>query len=134
MATTVLPLVYGNLKTTLYRDTALSNVAQLDITGGPGKLCMIRVNNAHGSHGAFLYLYDSDQVTVGTTMVDWCLFIPANNKNIVYTFMDTSGAGVDFSALSVCAVKNVSTGDGPGGSGSTVPTGNVLVEIVTTPS
>ena len=134
MATTVLPLVYGNIKTTLYRDTALSNVAQLNITGGAGKLNTIRVNNAHATHGAHLYLYDTDQVTVGTTLVDWCMYIPPNNKNLVFTLTDTTGAGVAFTTLSGCAVKDVSAADGPGGTGSTVPTGNVLVEIVTTPS
>ena len=127
-------MVYGNLKTTLYRDTALSNVAQLNVTGGPGKINTVRVNNAHASLGAHLYLYDTDQVTVGTTLVDWCMYIPPNNKNLVFTFTDTDGAGVAFSSLSLCAVKDVSATNGPGGTGSTVPTGNVLVEIVTTPS
>ena len=134
MASTVLPQVYGNLKTTLYRDAALSNVAQLNITGGAGKLHTIRANNAHGTHGAHLYLYDTDQVTVGTTLVDWCMYIPPNNKNLVFTLTDTDGAGVAFTSLSVCAVKDVSSSNGPGGTGSTVPTGNVLVEIVTTQS
>lgn len=111
-------------------DTDVDENARKDIIGGAGYFFSILIVNPHAD-AAHLYLYDDPEPVVGTTDVDWSLRCPGN-MTIVYTFTDGAGGqgGVSFINLSMACVKEVSVSDGPGGSGSTAPSGTMIVRMV----
>tara|TARA_R110000751_G_scaffold16026_1_gene51235 strand:- start:187 stop:588 length:402 start_codon:yes stop_codon:yes gene_type:complete len=110
-------------------DSDIDEVIRKDILGGSGVLFSVMVTNPHAD-ASHLYLYDATEPVVGTTDVDWSLPIPGS-ATIFYTFTDGAGGqgGVAFSNLSVACVKEVGVADGPGGSGSTAPTGTNILKM-----
>ena len=135
MAFTVTPQIL-DLNATRLVSTAVGATLEPNLTGGSCLLHTIRVTNAH-ANAAVLKIWDGDgsAVTVGTTAPDFVLPCPGSDT-VTYAFTDTAsmGGGVPLDGLSVACVKNVGVSDGPGTEGTTAPTGNVGVTILTTPT
>lgn len=97
-----------DLEHVLVTNTDVDNTADLDLMGGACKLYNIEIDNTTGGGSAaeaFVKLYDSGTVTVGTTDPVY-IFIAPSNKIVQYTIPD----GATFAAaLSIAATQTSGT-------------------------
>lgn len=103
-------------------ESVATNAATVNVTGEPGRLYSLDIDNKSGS-GVFLKLSDAVSPVAGTTAPDMILLVPAGtNKKIDIP------TGWPFSnALSLWCTQNEPVGDTTAPSGGT---GAVLVTLV----
>lgn len=107
--------------TKLIKDTDAGATASTDVTGTSGSIFMIDVDNtANVADAAYLKIYDAASPTVGTTVPDFVLKVPANQRRAM-----VAPDGLDFSALSYAVVTAGGT------SGTTAPSSTVTLSMVT---
>ena len=118
MAYSNIPLLTGG---SLFQDTANANAA-IAVKASSGVLYAAELDNTAVAAASYFKLYNAAAggVTVGTTVPDWVIMVPASTK---ITLVLPSGItfGTAISAATVTA---------GGTSGTTSPTGNFAVKLV----
>lgn len=121
MAVTTTPLS-SPIATKLVVDTDSDATSESDVLVGSGTVYMVEVDNTGNGAVSYLKLYDAAAPTIGTTVPDFVLKVPASASR---TFvLGAPGTGIAFTNLSFCAVTTGGT------AGTTSPTNNVTVRIM----
>ena len=68
------------VKTIIVRETASTNTANNNITGGPAYIHTVEIDNASFGTDVYVKLYYAASATVGTTEAELVLFVKANAK------------------------------------------------------
>lgn len=105
----------------LVTETAANATADTDIVSGSATIYMIDIDNSAVAATTYVKLYNNANPTVGTTAPDMVLMVAATTRR-VFPFPEgiAFGTAVSFAA--------VTTG---GTSGTTSPTGSVVVRLLT---
>ena len=105
----------------IVKDTSATNTAVLNVTGGPGTVYLLFINNAANSHGTYVKFYDTtDAVVVGTTVPDY-IFLIAGSSIQQYAF---TGGNKFLNGISYAAVREAGT------AGTTAPGSAVLTWLI----
>lgn len=111
----------NQIATKLIYDADADGTAENDMTGTSGVLYMVDIDNSANGSASYLKLYDAAAPTVGTTAPDWIFKVAASVRRVL-----AITEGFAFTNLSMACVTAGGT------AGTTNPTSNVLVRLLTT--
>ena len=114
-------LVQAALAANIFNETSVAN-AKIDVKASSAIVYFIQVDNTANGAASYLKLYNTNTVTVGTTVPDDVILVPASVTRVI-----AMPAGVTFgTGLSVACVTAGGT------AGTTSPVSAVIVRIAYT--